>query len=458
LTAVAGEGYVFDHWSEDLAGDENPTTVTMDADKLVHANFVSTERHTLAADVYPSATGTVTLEPEQPGEGYVLNETVAVTAVAGEGYVFDHWGGDLTGDENPTTITMDANKLVYANFVSTERHALVADVDPSAAGTVTLEPEQPGEGYVLNETVAVTAVAGEGYVFDHWGGDLADDENPATIVMDGDKLAHAYFVTLSRYALNVDAYPSAAGAVNLEPVQPGEGYIENEQVTLTAVATQGYRFNHWEEDLTGSTSPASLIMDSSKTVTAVFDAYYPLSVIVDPADADCTVTLEPEQPVEGYIENEQVALTAVASQGYRFNHWEGDLTGSTSPASLVMDGSKTVTAVFDAYYPLSVIRPLSVIVCTIDVEPAQSADGYLEGTAVSLIAKAAPSYVFDHWGGDLAGQHNPATTPMTSGMQVRAYFVKSTPFPWWLVIVGLSGLALAVLSIFLVRKKVRARA
>jgi hypothetical protein len=305
-----------------------------------------------------------------------------LTAVAGEGYVFDHWSEDLAGDENPTTVTMDADKLVHANFVSTERHTLAADVYPSATGTVTLEPEQPGEGYVLNETVAVTAVAGEGYVFDHWGGDLADDENPATIVMDGDKLAHAYFVTLSRYALNVDAYPSAAGAVNLEPVQPGEGYIENEQVTLTAVATQGYRFNHWEEDLTGSTSPASLIMDSSKTVTAVFDAYYPLSVIVDPADAGCTI----------------------------------------------------------------------------DVEPAQSADGYLEGTAVSLIAKAAPSYVFDHWGGDLAGQHNPATTPMTSGMQVRAYFVKSTPFPWWLVIVGLSGLALAVLSIFLVRKKVRARA
>jgi hypothetical protein len=153
-----------------------------------------------------------------------------------------------------------------------------------------------------------------------------------------------------------------------------------------------------------------------------------------------------------------VTLTAVAAEGYKFSYWGGDLQGSTNPASVVMDTVKTVVAVFDPYYSLSVSVEPADAGCTVDLEPAQSADGYLEGTSVRLIAKAAPSYRFDHWGGDLAGRDNPAAASMTSARQVTAYFVKSTPFLWWLVIVGVSVLALALLSAFLVRKKARARA
>ncbi|HDO19705.1 MAG TPA: carboxypeptidase regulatory-like domain-containing protein, partial [Thermoplasmatales archaeon] len=40
LTAIANEGYIFDHWSEDLSGDENPVTITMNSDKTIVAHFV----------------------------------------------------------------------------------------------------------------------------------------------------------------------------------------------------------------------------------------------------------------------------------------------------------------------------------------------------------------------------------------------------------------------------------
>lgn len=40
LTAVPDEGYVFDSWTGDLAGSENPATLTMDSDKTVGAVFV----------------------------------------------------------------------------------------------------------------------------------------------------------------------------------------------------------------------------------------------------------------------------------------------------------------------------------------------------------------------------------------------------------------------------------
>ncbi|WP_437304445.1 InlB B-repeat-containing protein [Sorangium sp. So ce388] len=41
-----------------------------------------------------------------------------------------------------------------------------------------------------------------------------------------------------------------------------------------------------------------------------------------------------------------VAITATADSGYVFDHWTGDLSGSTNPASVTMNRDKTITAVF----------------------------------------------------------------------------------------------------------------
>ena len=39
------------------------------------------------------------------------------TASPGPGYVFDHWSGDLSGDANPESMLVDADKLVTAHFI-----------------------------------------------------------------------------------------------------------------------------------------------------------------------------------------------------------------------------------------------------------------------------------------------------------------------------------------------------
>ena len=45
-----------------------------------------------------------------------MGATVTLTAIASEGYEFDHWSGNLSGSENPTTIIMDSDKEITANF------------------------------------------------------------------------------------------------------------------------------------------------------------------------------------------------------------------------------------------------------------------------------------------------------------------------------------------------------
>lgn len=49
--------------------------------------------------------------------GYKPDTVVTLTAVAPGGYVFSHWGGDVAGGSQTTTLTMDADKSVVAYFV-----------------------------------------------------------------------------------------------------------------------------------------------------------------------------------------------------------------------------------------------------------------------------------------------------------------------------------------------------
>jgi len=82
----------------------------------ITVNAVPTE-YTLT--VNPDGEGSVTLEP--PGGTYDGGTLVQLTAVPGgseetEG-VFTGWSGDLSGSDNPATITMDSDKTVAATFI-----------------------------------------------------------------------------------------------------------------------------------------------------------------------------------------------------------------------------------------------------------------------------------------------------------------------------------------------------
>ncbi|MGJ8696374.1 MAG: polysaccharide lyase family 7 protein [Verrucomicrobiaceae bacterium] len=71
---------------------------------------------------YTLSTNTVgqgTVNLDQAGGTYLENTAVELTATPNAGWQFDGWSGDLTGTQNPDTITMDANKSVTATFSMT---------------------------------------------------------------------------------------------------------------------------------------------------------------------------------------------------------------------------------------------------------------------------------------------------------------------------------------------------
>jgi uncharacterized repeat protein (TIGR02543 family) len=129
LEAVPAEGYEFAGWSGDLSGDENPTTITMDGDKNVAAGFT-----VIQCSLALTGTGDGSVKVDGalqalPWSGsFAWGSVVSLEAVPAEGYEFAGWSGDLSGDDNPTAITMDGDKSVVAGFSTT---LLFSDVPPS---------------------------------------------------------------------------------------------------------------------------------------------------------------------------------------------------------------------------------------------------------------------------------------------------------------------------------------
>jgi len=139
LNASADVCWKFDHWSGDLTGSGNSTTITMDADKTIDATF--TDQYTLTINI--DGSGDVTNNPDQAT--YTYGTVITLTAVADSGWTFDHWSSDLTGSTNPETITIDADKTVNATFVDTAPPS-ITDTDP-----------RHGEGDVeVNKDIIVT--------------------------------------------------------------------------------------------------------------------------------------------------------------------------------------------------------------------------------------------------------------------------------------------------------------
>jgi hypothetical protein len=139
-----------------------------------------------------------------PGEGtftYDAGAVVGLLAVADEGYEFFAWAGDTgTVDDavnEDTTITMNGDYVIVANFEATEECSLLLGLAATEGGEITV----PGEGaftFPCGSLVTITAEAYSGWWFKEWTGDIESVANPlsfnTTILMVDDYSIMANFV------------------------------------------------------------------------------------------------------------------------------------------------------------------------------------------------------------------------------------------------------------------------
>jgi hypothetical protein len=285
---------------------------------------------TLTTDVVGS--GTVTRTPDFAG--YQAGDVITLQANAMDGWSFDHWSGDY-GTETPLDITITEDTTITAYF--TLQSGFTITINIVGEGTVVKNPDQ--EYYSYGQLVGLWAYEDEGWAFNHWEGDVQGTDNPGVLNMTKDMTVTAVFEVSGGYILTFEIFGD--GTVLKDPDQ--QNYEYGQIVTVTAVPGEGYKFDHWDMDLTGSENPTTITMTGSKWVQAYFTLINDLTLTVN-IDGQGTVTKDPDQAT--YTYGDIVTLTAVPADGWIFKEWTGDVTGNQNPTTITMNSSKTVTATF----------------------------------------------------------------------------------------------------------------
>ncbi len=241
---------------------------------------------------------------------------------------------------------------------------------------------------------------------------------PTTLVMTEDKFLTAIFVYGRLCGVSVQTVGS--GSVSLNP--PGGTYSEGTTVELTAVPAAGWRFSGWSGSLSGSTNPASLVVDGDEAITATFTQLPTYSLSVQSVGSG-TVTFTPSGG--SYLAGTVVNVTATPSSGWKFSGWSGSAGGNENPLALTMDANKTLTAVFTQIgtYALSV---QSVGSGTVTLDPPGGV--YLSGTVVQVTASPANGWYFSGWSGARTGTANPLSITVDGDKSLTATFLQTTHY------------------------------
>lgn len=405
VTAIPSPGYGFAGWSGDLSGTDSIATITMDEHKTITANF-KLITYTISAT---SENGTIIPDPDQPW--YESGAEVSITAAGDLGYVFDSWGGDLSGMENPTTITMDGDKSISASFKSVPIYKITTTVDH---GTILLDP--PGGEYSEGTEVKVTYLKDFGYQLDEWSGELTGSENPQTIIVDADKdiTAISKFTgdAITSYAINCGggAYEASDGTLFTKDMNFSGGNTYSTGSTITGTDDPSLYKTERYGDLVYSFD----LTNGEYIVTLMFAEIYASA----PGARLFNVLIDGEIVIDSLDLVAEVGKNAAYSESFSVHVNDGslDIELQTLRDNAKISAIQIMPEFEGATYTLTTETTHGTIV----TKPAGNV--FMENTIVTLEAIPDNGYAFFGWDDDLLGSDNPASIIMDADKNITAKF------------------------------------
>jgi hypothetical protein len=181
ISAVPDSGWEFDGWSGEVTEPEMAiTTIVMDSDKMVTANWKKLKYH-LTLKVIPLGVTTI------DGDGWYEPGTIVTTGKAqeiiygdeGTRYVFSNWIIDnIERTDNPLSLTMDSPHQVTANY-KTQYYLRIESEYGDILGTGWYDAGSRAEFSVSTSTGILIR-----HMFTGWSGDSEEIEAAASILMD----------------------------------------------------------------------------------------------------------------------------------------------------------------------------------------------------------------------------------------------------------------------------------
>jgi hypothetical protein len=156
-------------------------------------------QHKLSVNVTPINGGSVT----PPSGSYEKGQSVQLLAIPASDYVFKEWKGDLLGSINPTTLSIDKDKVITGSF---EKRKFPLNLTIEGSGTV--KEEIVGVSgraeYPSGTTVRLTPKPLAGWVFSGWSGDVVSKTNPLDVKIEKAISLKAIFSKLNITSIKID--------------------------------------------------------------------------------------------------------------------------------------------------------------------------------------------------------------------------------------------------------------
>lgn len=435
-----------------------------------------------------------------PGSGtYEAGTSVSITASPSSGWQFDNWSGAASGTNATTSVTMNSNLSVTANFSE-----IPVNCDPSAitsyisvnggtwnqtntasldeGGSVKFGP-QPSEGgawswsgpngfssssreveltnvqiaqsgsytatytntcgtsssstislTVLSTDISITATIQENET-GFCGVDGSIDNNNSGFTGDG------FANTSNANGNGVDWAINGNGGSYTFQWRYANGSSDNRTGILylngNAVSTEDFvstgSWTSWTTtSVTIDNAPAGFVevrLEANQgSGLGNIDYLAVTGSGVSAADCDgvvpTTYTLSTSVNGSGnisgagtYNEGTVVSLTATPSSGYELSEWSGVDASNGVTATVTMNANRSVSATF-TQIPVTTYALTTTINGQGSVNP--SSGTYEAGTSVSMTATAASGWQFDNWSG--GSTSNPATVVMDANKNITANF------------------------------------
>ena len=191
VVATPSDEYVLESWSGDASGNANTIVITMDKNKEVTANFIK-KKYPLTIKI--EGEGEVKQEVIKQGTvtDYNSGTIVKLTAEPEDEWEFVRWRGDITGNENPTQITIDEPKTVVAEFIK-KKYPLTIEIEGEGTVGQRIIKEGTQTDYKSGTIVELEALSNDEWDFIEWSGDLSGIENPSQLIVDSPKTVKVKF-------------------------------------------------------------------------------------------------------------------------------------------------------------------------------------------------------------------------------------------------------------------------
>lgn len=200
--------------------------------------------------------------------------------------------------------------------------------------------------------------------------------------------------TPEQYTITVNAAPNEGGTTT-----GGNTYTADDPVTVTAEASEGYRFVHWIDaagNAVSSESSYTFTADADRTLTAVFEEE-PEEPTPEPQKYTVAVNAAEGGTVTGggsYSEHTSITVTATPNSGYRFKGWQENgslIDGADAHYTFSVSEARTLTAVFEK------IETYTVSVRSTAGGTVSGGGVFEKGQTATLTATPGDGYRFLNW-------------------------------------------------------------